>query len=123
MADVPKRCRGPSRLFGHRAIGPFSSSVELLDDFNWAFGQRFDNSELLVLTHNDLSMRNILVGNDGTLWVVDWEWSGFYPQWFEYIATMSTSENDKAPKSWWDHIHLVTGAWVKEKDMLGFKDF
>lgn len=29
------------------------------------------------------------------------------------------NDNDKALVSWWRHIPLVTGAWVKEKGMLG----
>ncbi|KAH9911868.1 uncharacterized protein B0H18DRAFT_1057612 [Fomitopsis serialis] len=31
-------------------------------------------------------MRNIIVGDDGRLWLVDWAWAGFYPPWFEYLA-------------------------------------
>lgn len=125
--DTPKRCRGPPWLFGSTSIGPFNSAADLLDDFSMVFledGQRFDDSEpSLVLTHNDLSLRNIVVAQDGTLWVVDWAWSGFYPPWFEYIATMSAAENDKALRSWWNYIPLVTGAWVKLKNMLGFQNF
>ena len=30
-------------------------------------------------------MRNILVGDDGRLHLVDWGMSGFYPAWFEYV--------------------------------------
>lgn len=45
---------------------------------------RFDDSCPLVLTHGDLNTRNILVGDDGRLWLIDWEMSGFYPPWFEF---------------------------------------
>ena len=45
----------------------------------------FDDSAPLVLTHCDLNMRNILVGDDGRLYLIDWELSGFYPPWFEYV--------------------------------------
>jgi thiamine kinase-like enzyme len=60
-------------------------------------------------------MRNIVVGHDGKLWLVDWGWSGFYPPFCEYIATKSTADNDSAPKSWWKYIPLITGAWLKEE--------
>ena len=30
-------------------------------------------------------MRNFFVGDDGRLYLVDWELSGFYPEWFEYV--------------------------------------
>ncbi|KIM78178.1 hypothetical protein PILCRDRAFT_824646 [Piloderma croceum F 1598] len=121
MADVPRYCHGPHFLFGDRNRGPFEHSRQLLDYFgtrSWGSGPRFDdsyNSQPLVLTHNDLSMRNIVVGHDGKLWLVDWGWSGFYPPFCEYIATKSAAYNDKAPKSWWKYIPLITGAWPKEE--------
>jgi thiamine kinase-like enzyme len=68
-------------------------------------------------------MRNILVGCDGKLWLVDWEWSGFYPPWFEYIAMMSAADNDRAERSWWKHIPLTTGPWLKEKKLLRYNRF
>ena len=30
-------------------------------------------------------MRNILVGDDSQLHLIDWALSGFYPPWFEYV--------------------------------------
>jgi hypothetical protein len=121
MADVLRHCHGPLDLFGSRDQGPFENSTQLLDYFNkWSTkgGPRFDgsySSQPLVLTHNDLSMRNIVVGQDGKLWLVDWGWSGFYPPWCEYVATKSAAHNDSAPKSWWEYIPLITGAWLKEE--------
>ena len=82
--------------------------------------RRFDDSchsQPLVLTHNDLSMRNIIVGHDGKLWLVDWIWSGFYPPLCEYIATKSAAYNDDAPRNWWKYIPLVAGAWLKEENI------
>ena len=86
------------------------------------YGTRFDDSyasQPLVLPDNDLSMRNMIVGRDGKLWLVDWERSGFYPPFCEFISMQNTAINDQVPKSWWDYIHLVTGPWVKEQKMLG----
>ncbi|KAH9971786.1 hypothetical protein BJV77DRAFT_958133, partial [Russula vinacea] len=37
----------------------------------------FDDSRPLVFTHGDLSMRNIIFGTDGRIWLVDWALSGF----------------------------------------------
>jgi len=36
----------------------------------------FDDSMPLVLTHGDISLRNIRLGSDGTIWLLDWELSG-----------------------------------------------
>ncbi|PSS37216.1 hypothetical protein PHLCEN_2v937 [Hermanssonia centrifuga] len=55
----------------------------------------FRKCQKMVLTHMDLNMRNILVGKDGRIWAIDWDWAGFYPEWFEYmnlsfVSMMST---------------------------------
>jgi hypothetical protein len=63
-------------------------------------------------------MRNIIVGRDGKLWLVDWGWSGFYPPFCEYIATKSAAYNDRAPMSWCNYIPLITGRWLKEVNMV-----
>jgi thiamine kinase-like enzyme len=62
----------------------------------------FDDSRPLVFTHGDLSMRNIIYGKDGRIWLVDLGMSGFYPRWFEYIAMVYAAEdtNNMAPDSW-----------------------
>jgi len=124
MANTPQQCYGPEFLFGARYQGPFERPRQLLDYFSkWRgnSGPRFDNSynsQPLVLTHNDLSMRNIIVGRDGKLWLVDWGWSGFYPPFCEYIAIKSAAFNDRAPRSWCDYIPLMTGPWLKEEMMV-----
>jgi len=124
MADDPQKCHGPAFLFGYYERGPFECSRQLLDYFSKRLGNsglRFDNSydsQPLVLTHNDLSMRNIIGGRDGKLWLVDWGWSGFYPPFCEYIATKSAAYNDRAPMSWCNYIPLITGRWLKEVNMV-----
>ncbi|KAJ6491355.1 kinase-like domain-containing protein, partial [Mycena vitilis] len=46
----------------------------------------FDDSMRLVLTHGDISLRNVCIGWDGTVWLIDWGFSGVYPEWFEYAG-------------------------------------
>ncbi|KAG6831991.1 hypothetical protein H0H93_013612, partial [Arthromyces matolae] len=41
-----------------------------------------DSSQPLVLTHNDLHLGNIILGDDGRLWIIDWAWAGYHPKWF-----------------------------------------
>jgi thiamine kinase-like enzyme len=125
MADTPQRCHGPALLFHLRDHGPFQNTRQLLDYFskrlrsNCARYEDAYDSQPLVLTHNDLCMRNIIVGRDGKLWLVDWEWSGFYPPFCEYIAMKSSAINDDALKSWCEYLPLIAGAWVQEEKMLG----
>lgn len=57
----------------------------------------FDSSYPLVLTHQDLNPRNMIVGDDEhhTLWIVDWSWSGFYPEWCELVAMKRQAKNEE----------------------------
>ena len=50
----------------------------------------FDSSLPLVFTHFDLSPRNLILDEGNRLWVIDFQLSGFYPQWFEYAAVLPT---------------------------------
>ncbi|KAL4246889.1 hypothetical protein ABKN59_008678 [Abortiporus biennis] len=48
----------------------------------------FDASQSLVLCHNDLNMRNIMVNQRGEVWLVDWGMAGAFPPCFEYANLM-----------------------------------
>ncbi|KAI9726870.1 MAG: hypothetical protein M1834_001468 [Cirrosporium novae-zelandiae] len=50
----------------------------------------------LVFTHHDLAPRNIIVDNCGHLWLLDWEYSGWYPIYFEYASM----QNSHVPQNW-----------------------
>ncbi|KAI0656912.1 kinase-like domain-containing protein [Cubamyces menziesii] len=43
----------------------------------------FDDSEPLVFVHGDLCLRNLILGADGQLWLIDFGFAGVYPRWFE----------------------------------------
>ncbi|EDR10784.1 uncharacterized protein LACBIDRAFT_293285 [Laccaria bicolor S238N-H82] len=110
-AQGTRICESP--IFGqvqsHR--GPFASYSELSAFFNKrqqmamnaeklprddpSRDDLFDNSEPLVLTHQDLNLRNIIVGEDGRLWIIDWAWAGYYPPWFEYVAMKRQNEDKR----------------------------
>ena len=77
---------------------------KFLEEYPWG---PFDDSAPLVLTHCDLNMRNILVGDDGRLYLLDWSMGGFYPPWFEYVN--------------WKDLHRF---WVHcEEDISGCTDW
>lgn len=41
-----------------------------------------------VLTHSDLSPRNILIQRNQIVAIVDWEMAGFYPAYWEYVKAL-----------------------------------
>ena len=121
VADSPQFC--DTYLFGEKRCGPFPDYASLSAFYNRKRditisvsksrvdgGNRirrappdiepFDDSRPLVFNHGDLSMRNIILGRDGRIWLVDWGLSGFYPRWFEYVSMVYTAESDGAPDSW-----------------------
>ncbi|EMD37145.1 hypothetical protein CERSUDRAFT_124110 [Gelatoporia subvermispora B] len=106
----PPLCDSP--IFGEiqTTRGPFSSYAEFtqfmnerhnmaldIDDLPDDHASRrdlLDTSEPLVFTHQDLNPRNIILGEDGRVWIVDWAWAGFYPLCFEYVAMQRQANNE-----------------------------
>lgn len=52
--------------------------------------------DIFVLTHHDLAPRNMIVDPTGQLWLIDWDYAGFYPTSFEYAAM----QNFQVPTDW-----------------------
>ena len=42
----------------------------------------------IVLTHNDLAPRNIIIRDGTVLAIVDWEFAGFHPDYWEYVGSL-----------------------------------
>ncbi|OBZ76010.1 hypothetical protein A0H81_03299 [Grifola frondosa] len=97
--------------------GPFASYDDMTAWFNHKLdvcqrmhkappdAPRFDSSWPLVFTHMDLFPRNILLADDGTLFVIDWGKSGFYPSWFEYAGMWDYT----SPLSWKILVPFIAG--------------
>jgi len=98
IGEEPQECQGT--FFTDYGAGPFPTYTILAEWFahKLAVSQRmkkapltvrpFDRSMPLVLTHFDLAPRNLILDNTNRLWVLDWGYAGFYPQWFEVAAMM-----------------------------------
>jgi aminoglycoside phosphotransferase (APT) family kinase protein len=74
--------------FGSYPVGPFADFQALANHFlkaNKRLAPLFKSREL-VFSHNDLNIRNLLIGIDGTVWLLDWQFAGFYPQWLDPLA-------------------------------------
>ncbi|KAI8969541.1 kinase-like protein [Trametes punicea] len=62
----------------------------------------------IVFTHADIHPRNIMVvdGPSGAIelsGILDWEASGFYPEYWEQLKAMNT-RSIKDDSDWWDHL-------------------
>ena len=66
------------------------------------------NDHRIMFTHSDFHPRNIMVvdGPDGNIklsGILDWEWSGFYPEYWEQLKALNT-RSTKDTDDWWDHL-------------------
>jgi aminoglycoside phosphotransferase (APT) family kinase protein len=53
-----------------------------------------------TFTHNDLTNVNIMVQNGSLTGIIDWEISGYFPVWWEYVCTsIPDSEEDREWKT------------------------
>ncbi|KAE9380835.1 phosphotransferase enzyme family protein [Stipitochalara longipes BDJ] len=53
-----------------------------------------------VFSHGDFQRKNIVVRNDGTLVMIDWEAAGWYPSFWEYAMTLFACRWDDDWHSW-----------------------
>ena len=139
LLDGPQECESPP-VFGQvqTSRGPFASYAEFSSFFNerarmaykrknlpedhpWR-KEQFDDSETLVLTHQDINPRNIIVGKDGRLWLVDFGWAGYYPPWFEYIGMLCQEEIETKRgakhKYWRVFIPFICSPYFKQEMWL-----
>ncbi|KAG5748770.1 hypothetical protein H9Q70_008586 [Fusarium xylarioides] len=49
----------------------------------------------IVLTHQDLALRNLVLDEDMKVWVIDWGCAGVYPKGFEQAALQVQAENEE----------------------------
>jgi aminoglycoside phosphotransferase (APT) family kinase protein len=53
-------------------------------------------AKTFVFTHHDLAPRNLLLDPSGQLWLLDWDYAGWYPNYFEYASM----QNFFIPQDW-----------------------
>ena len=93
---------GPSRgrFFTDYGAGPFGSGQEMESWFNHKLDicKHYHQAPQdippfhftsFVLTHQDISPRNLILDESHRVWVIDWADAGAYPPWFEVAALAS----------------------------------
>ncbi len=90
--------------FTDYGAGPFATLQDLEDWCNHKIdvcikfqqlprhAQRFE-FQRLVLTHQDIAPRNLILDAQGKVWMIDWGIAGVYPPGFEQAALKSASWN------------------------------
>ncbi|EJU03003.1 hypothetical protein DACRYDRAFT_106181 [Dacryopinax primogenitus] len=82
----------------------------------------FDRSGPLVFTHGDIGTKNVRIGKDGKVWLIDWGMSGMYPPWWEYIGMLKYKESGRTtppvPWLWARGIPFMAGWYPAAKKHL-----
>jgi len=117
LGDGPQLCEGEEYFFSVKDAGPFATYEALAEWYNGRARvtrkhappamrkeviEPFDDSQPLTFCHLDLGMHNIILDKVGTLWLIDWGRSGFYPPWFEFVA--ARRYRGRYPSWLWDYL-------------------
>ncbi|KAJ6618815.1 kinase-like domain-containing protein [Mycena sp. CBHHK59/15] len=131
-SDGKSKLRG--RYFTDYGAGPFRTHHDLAawlnakllvarkTNANAAEGRSaFDGSRALVFTHHDIAPRNLIIDDGGRVWLIDWELSGWYPEYFEYACIVSDVgvPEVRPPTGWNEAILSQMTAYEEEYAMLG----
>ncbi|CAI7585941.1 unnamed protein product [Penicillium palitans] len=88
------------RFFTDYSAGPFKDSAEVQDWFNHKLDICKQMNQCpkdippfqfgtFVLTHQDISPRNLILDHNGEVWLIDWANAGAYPPAFESAALLA----------------------------------
>lgn len=67
-------------------------------------GRRLSTDHQIVFTHADLAQHNIIMQDKKLAAIIDWQFSGWYPEWWEYIKFF---ERFAVGKDWKDMAHEI----------------
>lgn len=130
-------CRGPVEdvcLKEIPLLRPFPSRAEFHDWLSWSWRRRVpdpqsipdpwrdllsDNGSI-VFTHGDLHRGNIIVSATSPtkiVAIIDWQLSGWYPDYWEYCKALFTAEWGKG---WWDYVHQFLDPYPPEFEIFDF---
>ncbi|PWY83102.1 kinase-like protein [Aspergillus sclerotioniger CBS 115572] len=117
-------------------MGPFASEEEFDEwcfarvkfPLQQAFWKRYlpkmrnKKPSKFVLTHGDLAARNIMVRDGRITGIVDWEYSGFFPEYMEYALATVIHDNIE---EWWLPVLkkiLEPSGYLRSKFIATIKD-
>lgn len=101
---------------GRDFVGPFANE----DEFNDILTHpgvpdvRHRSGHPIVFTHGDLNMRNVMMENGKLSGVIDWENSGFYPEYWDYTKAHFITKINKRWLGIVDRVFSPSGEFETE---------
>ncbi|KAI0354171.1 kinase-like protein [Trametes cingulata] len=129
----PLRC---NRAGDTELIGPFKDQQDFKAFlFSQAHGERSDmirrlaepvNAKIhrICFTHADIACRNILVRDSRLVGIIDWEFAGWYPEYWEYTMMEAELKREEIMRQFWDVVQPFGPGdpyhdeWALERELL-----
>lgn len=74
--------------FNIAIIDAYESVVPKRHIRNFPIGMLSERDHSIVFSHGDLRPQNILVKDEKVIGVIDWEFSGWYPEYWEFAKAL-----------------------------------
>ncbi|KAI6767716.1 hypothetical protein HG530_005725 [Fusarium avenaceum] len=111
-------CRIGARFFGPMNQHEFHSLVRRhlhMEDVAPFLGQKVAKMHTSTyqthFTHADLCPKNIIVRNGRVAAIIDWEFAGWYPEYWEFTKA---NYNPFPGEGWWDYLRLALPCYDEE---------
>ncbi|PFH57959.1 hypothetical protein XA68_14338 [Ophiocordyceps unilateralis] len=79
-----------------------------------SLASKFSLTGRLVLSHGELSPRNIIVLKDKIVGIIGWECSGWYPEWWDYVKFFEARVGP-ANQDWFDYAPKIFKTQFQEE--------
>jgi Phosphotransferase enzyme family len=109
-------CRG--RWFTMYHAGRFDTHTDLVQwlihkvEISGESMETFTEDHKFVFTHQALSPRNLILDRSNRLWMIDLEFSRWYPAYFEYVCVASLLP--PIPEDWISQVLQSVGEYGRE---------
>ncbi|KAJ3568455.1 hypothetical protein NP233_g5696 [Leucocoprinus birnbaumii] len=74
----------------------------------------FRKHHRVCFTHTDLNSLNIMVRNGRLVGIIDWEYAGWYPEYWEYTALSYVVDNNQPELTFWGAVGIFSGKYEQE---------
>ncbi len=75
-----------------------------------------------VFTHGDLHQANLILRDDGTVVIIDWEFAGWYPTYWEYCDAIRFFNTDHKADDWSKWVNKMLDKFIPESRILDKHD-
>lgn len=105
------------KAFNNAIVDAYQAKAPKRHIRNFLSGMLSQNNHQIVFTHGDLRVANIMVNNGSVRGIVDWEFSGWYPAYWEFSKALHVWgwQHD-----WIDYLMMILEPYYAEYAVHSF---